>query len=109
MKLPIAEPSAGDRRQDRSSPERKHGIRLSEQAADHALLEGPERRLAVLLEDRGDRPAGLPLDLAVGVKERPPQPGGQRLPRARLARAHEAGQREVAEGAGDHARAMRST
>ena len=106
---PVAEPPAGHRRQDRPSAEREHCIRLSEQAADHALLERPERRLAVLLEDRGDRPAGLPLDLAVGVQERPPQPGGQRLARARLARAHEADQREVAEGARDHARAMRST
>jgi hypothetical protein len=105
----VAEALARDGREHRPAPERDHRVRLGEQPPDDALLERPERGLPVLVEDRRDAAAGLALDLAVGVEERPPEPRGQILAGRGLAGAHEADERQVPERARDHWRAMRST
>ena len=62
---------------------------------DRLRFEPPERRLAVLGEDAGDRPAGQSLDQRVGVQERAAQPGRDHLPHRGLARAHEADEHDV--------------
>src|SRR5581483_2950008 len=74
----------------------RHDQRLgrSHQGVDGLHLPVAERRLA-LREELGDRASGVVLDEAVGVDERPAEPEGGRLAERRLARAHEADEREV--------------
>ena len=60
-----------------------------------ALLLHAELRLAALFEELGDGRAEVLLEIAVEVEERPAQPLGDERPDRRLARAHEADEREV--------------
>ena len=106
-------------RRERSSPGRgrEHGAaaerdhrRLGrvEDGGGDVLLGDPEAGLAVAREQLLDRRAGALLDLVVEVDEGAPQPAGDLPAERRLARAHEAGEREVAvQGVRGHR--MRST
>ena len=76
------------------------------------LLDRAEPRLPGGCEEVDDRRAGAPLDLTVEVDERPVQPSCHLLAHGRLARAHEAREREMAaecvQVAGCHRSEMRS-
>ena len=73
-------------------PERDDAAPGAEQAEDRLLLALAEARLALALEDLGDRPAGGGLDLGVGVAGLEPEPLRDDLRRGALARRHEAGE-----------------
>ncbi len=58
-------------------------------------LEHPELDLAALLEQLGQRASGRALELAVEVDEPPAEPARDLRAERRLARAHEADERDV--------------
>ena len=72
------------------------GSRLAEDVVRDRLLDRAEARLAARDEQLRDRRAGAGLDLPVEIDEAPTEPRRGSLPRARLPRAHEPGEREVA-------------
>src|SRR5581483_3414863 len=96
-------------RLDGAAAEGDHARRAAlARVADEARLDLAERRLALLGEEVPDRALG-PLDLVVDVDEAAAQPLGHDRPQRRLARAHEADQREVAaERVQRHGAEMRS-
>ena len=94
---PSAKPLARVRRQHRSAAECDHGrVGRSEHGRGDGRLDLPEAGLAVAGEELVDRGAGAPLDLMVEVDELPAQPARDLLAERRLARTHEACEREMA-------------
>ena len=84
-------------RRHRTAAERDHrGLGLGERHADGVRLDLAEPVLAALLEELRDRLAGALLDRVVEVDERPAEPRRELAPERRLARAHEADERDVA-------------
>jgi hypothetical protein len=82
---------------DRAAAERDHRRPLVAQSRERRLgLQDPELRLAALREDLRDRLTQRALQLAVEVDEAAPQPIGDLRAERRLARAHEAHERDVA-------------
>ncbi len=80
-----------------TAAERDHrGLRPVEHRRGNPRLDHPEPRLAVAREELLDRRARLALDLVVEVDEGPIEPTRYLAAERRLARAHEAGEREVA-------------
>ena len=81
---------------DRAAAERDHGGRPAGERLQRRLgLQLAEVRLAARSEDLRDRLPQRALELAVEVDEPPAQPLGRLLAERRLARAHEADEREV--------------
>jgi hypothetical protein len=75
----------------RPAPERDHpAVGALEQLAGDLLLASPERRLALAVEDVGDRLAQLLLDEPVGVLGALPERRGDLVGDGALPRAHEA-------------------
>jgi hypothetical protein len=84
-------------REDGSASEREN-VRLGtgEHVGGDVLLDHAEGGLSLLLEGRGDGRSHSTLDLGVEIDERAPKALGYARARRRLARAHEARDREVA-------------
>ena len=81
---------------DRAAAERDHRGRPAGKRLERGLgLELAELRLAALAEDLRDRLPQRLLELAVEVDEPPAEPLGNLRAERRLARAHEADEREV--------------
>ncbi len=76
----LAQKGAAADRQDAAAP--------VEQAGDHLGLLAAKERLALALENLGDRAVGRALDLGVAVEERHSQPAGERGPHGGLSRTH---------------------
>jgi hypothetical protein len=80
----------------RPTAERDHGrIRQTQRRKRVSLFLQTESRLAPLLEELGDRPAQLLLEVAVEIDERPAEALGDLRAERRLAGAHEAHERQV--------------
>ena len=85
------------RREYGPTPERDHGwLRRVEDRCGDGLLEHSERRLTVAGEELGDRDPRASLDLAIEVDKASAEAPCDLRAHRRLARAHEAGEREVA-------------
>ena len=85
---PLREDGAAAERDDRR-------LAVAEHVVGDLLLERAEAGLAARGEQLGDGRARARLDLVVEIDEPAPEPGGDRPPDGRLARAHEPGEREV--------------
>ncbi len=85
------------RREHGPAPESDHrGLRCVENRCGYGLLEHSERRLTVAGKELRDRDLRASLDLTVEVDEAPAEASRDLRAHRRLARAHEAGEREVA-------------
>ena len=92
----LAQRPLDSRRLDRAAAEREHGRALVVQRGHRRLgLEHAELDLPSLLEDLRDRPPDRPLELAVEVNEPASEPVGYLGAQLRLARPHEADERDV--------------
>ena len=79
-----------------AAAERDHRrLRPVECGRGNTGLDQPESRLAVAREDVLDRRSRLAFDLPIEIDEGPAEPARDVAPERRLARAHEAGEREV--------------
>ena len=84
-------------RAERPAAERHHSrARVREQPQDDLLLARAEGRLALAVEEVGDRLAQLALDLAIRVERLHSQLGREHPRGARLPRPHEADEHERA-------------
>ena len=91
----LAEQRSRGRREHRTAAQRDHDrLRRLEHPGGEALL-GLAKRAFAALEELRDRRARLPLDLDVEIQEAPSQAVRHRSAERRLARAHEADERDV--------------
>ncbi len=90
-----AAPRLGARRSAAAEGEHER-LGRRERDACGVRLDAPELGLAALVEELRDRHSGALLDRPVEVEELPSQPPGELPAERRLARAHEADERDVA-------------
>jgi hypothetical protein len=92
----LAERAPDRRARDRAAAERDHRRLAPAQRVDRdRLLEHTELQLAAPREQLGNRLARAVLELAVEIDELAAEPARELDPERRLARAHEADEREV--------------